>query len=95
MTAAGFWAAGVYMPRGRPGRPGLLPLEGQVGFGDLGCDPDDEALIVVIVEGLDVADGVALAAKEGVVGVVVEVGDDGSVVEVCHCGDPFLHQPDC
>ena len=72
----------------RVGRP-LVPCSvGQVGFDDLGCVPDD-AGVVEVVPGLDVADGVALCGECAVIVVGIEVRDEGSVAEVRHREVPF------
>jgi hypothetical protein len=82
---------------GRPGvgRPWLRSLEGEVGFVEGRGVPDDGGVVGVAVVGFDVADGVALVEEVAVGAVVVEVGGDGSVGEVCHLSDPFLLQPNC
>ena len=79
----------------RVGRPRLLRGSiGHVTFCDLRYVPDD-AGVVEVVPGLDVADGVTLCGEGGVVVVGVEVRGDGSVAEVRHGEVPLLHQPDC
>jgi hypothetical protein len=53
---------------------------GQVVEGDFWSIPVDETLVVVVVPGLDVVDGVALFDKIGIDRESVEVGNDGAVV---------------
>ena len=77
------WAGPV---AARISRPGRLRRFGRV--------PDDAGL-VMIVPGLDVADGIALGGECGVVVFGVDVRGDGAIGEMCHDEVPLLHQPDC
>ena len=86
------------MPKGptRVGRPlAVVGSVGQLGDGDFRCVPDDAGVIGHAVPGFDVADCVALGGECGVFVAGIEVSDDGSVGEVRHGEDPYLHQPDC
>src|SRR5271166_1259289 len=71
---------------GRSLRTGPLhrPSIGAVGFGDLGCVPDNVCAVVVTVPGFNVADRVAPGGEAVVLVVGREVRDDGAVGEVCH-----------